>query len=532
MDALKDFREKDMIEQITLLDQIRESADVATIPLLFDLYASPVGDQAVDEMVYHTLFDLLAGQHERIKEGLGHSASAVQLLCVRRASEEAAETLKAPLVELLGATHSIELAGEILRALAQYKDATLLDSLLPFLNHEDYTVVAWALRALTSMDEPRVREVLIDLVDSSPEVKGAVATGCDLRIALAVEALAGFGDTAIVDYLIGYIHHANPSFRRVVLSALGTMGDPVLPALEKTLEGGDKDEKIMAANILGFTGHKKAADILVAHLEGAGDSNLRFAIYEALGRISSMRSVIGLADGLAEQDELVLIAVVTALDHLVNPGVVKVVIEALDKGGGQADHIARTIAVSRAEQLFAALYQEGKHSEKLLKAIQASGDAEVTRLFGKVLDRIGTDAAKADAAKLGGAAPPAAAAGGKRLLAADDSKAMLFFYKGVAADLGMELVTVEDGKKAHEYLQMDSNFDLIITDMNMPNMDGIELTREIRKNPELAGLPILMATTESEKSQSELATAAGVTDFITKPFNKEDFKAKVAGMLK
>jgi len=530
MDALKDFRNKDMIEQITMLDQIRESGNAAAIPALFDLYAEPVGDQAVDEMVYHALFGLLAGQHDQIKDGLGHGSPEVQLLCVRRATEEKAEALKVPLVELLGKTTEIGLAGEIIRALAQYKDSTLVDTLLPFLNHDDYTVVAWAVHALTNIHSPAVRDILIARIDNSAEIKGT-DEGCDLRTAMVVDGVAGYTDAATVDYLIGHIHHGNPSFRRVILGALGSMGEVTLPALEKTLEKGDKDEKIMAANILGLTGHKKAADSLVAHLEGATDPNLRFAMYEALGRINSIRSVIGLADGLAEQDELVLIAVVTALDHLANPGVVKVVTEALDKGGTQAEHIAKAIVTTRAKNLFAALYGEGKHSAVLLAAIQASGDAEVKRIFKGMLEKIGNAGAKADAAKLA-AGTTAAPGAGKRLLAADDSKAMLFFYKGVAADLGMEMVTVVDGKQAHDHLQIDNDFVLIITDMNMPNMDGIELTKAIRANPTLASLPILMATTESEKSQSDLARAAGVTDFITKPFGKEDFKAKVEAMLK
>lgn len=529
MDGLQDFRTKDMIEQITLLDQIREARDTSAIPALFDLYAEPLGDQAVDEMVYHCLFDLLTGQHERIGAGLSHASPAVQLLCVRRATEEKAEALKAPLVAMLGKTGDIELVGEIIRALAQYKDVGLIETLLPFLRHEDYTVVAWALRALTGTGSPKVRDLLVELIDNCAEVKGTAA-GCDLRTALAVEGVASFPDAATVDYLIGHIHHGNPSFRRVVLSALGSMGEVALPALEKTLESGDKDERIMAANILGLTGHKKAADILVAHLEGATEPNLRFAMYEALGRINSLRSVIGLADGLTEPDELVLIAVVTALDHLANPGVVKVVTEALDKGGSQAEHVATAIATTRARNLFAALYGDGRHSTLLVKAIQKSGDAEVKRLFKGMLEKIGSAGAMADAAKLETEA--AAPSSGKRLLAADDSKAMLFFYKGVAADLGMEMVTVEDGKKAHDHLQIDSDFALIITDMNMPNMDGIELTRAIRANAALTGLPILMATTESEKSQSDLAKAAGVTDFITKPFGKEDFKAKVESLLK
>lgn len=528
MDLLKDFSKKDMIEQITILDEIKEAKQAEAVPSLLDLYANPLGDQAVDEMVYHTLFDLLAGQEQQIVSGLQHPSTAVQLLCVRRAAEDKSDSVKDALISLLASKTESEFTSEIIRALANYKDPALVDVLLPYLKHEDYAVVAWAMKALADLHDAKVRDALMSMVSSSRDAQD-VDAGCDLRTALAIENLAGFAEDATNQFLIGYIHNPNPSFRRVVISSLATVGESVLSALEKCLETGDKDEKIMAANIIGMAGNKAGADVLVAYLEKAEDGNLRFAIYEALGRINSMRSIIGLTDGLAETDELVLIAVATALDHICNPGVVKVLNETLAKQDAQSKAVLNAIITSHARKLFGALYKDGQHRETLLAAVAASGDKESIGAFRAELEKLEDDQAIKDAERL--SLEDAGGAHEKRLLAADDSKAMLFFYKGVAADLGMELVTVEDGKKAFDYLQIDSEFDLIITDMNMPNMDGIELTREIRKCADWAKIPILMATTESEKSQSELATQAGVNDFITKPFNKEDFKAKIAQML-
>lgn len=526
MDLLKDFAQKDMIEQIVCLDEIKESKLVDAIPGLWSLYANPLGDQAVDEMVYHTLFDLLAGREQEIIAGLEHEATAVRLMCVRRATDGGSAALKDALVKLLGSKPANELIAEVIRALGSYKDAELTDILLPYLKHEDYSVVAWAMRDLAAIHDLRVRDALMAMVSESKEVR-SVDAGCDLRTALAVENIANFPDDTTSAFLIGFIHHANPSFRRVVISTLAGMGEGILSALEKCLDTGDKDEKIMAANVIGMTGKKRGADILVAHLENAGDGNLKFAIYEALGRISSMRSVIGLTDGLAEQDDLVLIAVVTGLDHQCNPGVVKMLNETIARGDAQSQRVLSAIITSHARQVFAALYKNGGQRGALLAAVQKSGDHEAIGAFRAELDRIGGDQAAKDIQQL---SLGEAGAKEKRILAADDSKAMLFFYKGVAADLGMELVTVEDGKKAFDYLQIDSEFDLIITDMNMPNMDGIELTREIRKKAEWAKIPVLMATTESEKTQSELARQAGVTDFITKPFSKDDFKVKIGQM--
>lgn len=526
MDLLKDFAQKDMIEQIVCLDQIKESKSVDAIPALRDLYANPLGDQAVDEMIYHTLFDLLAGREPEIIAGLGHESEAVRLMCIRRAADGGSATLKEALVTLLAASAGNELVSEIIRALGSYQDGDLVEILLPYLKDEDYSVVAWAMRALAGLNDLRVRDALMAMVAESKEVHN-VDAGCDLRTALAVENIANFPDDTTTAFLIGFIHHANPSFRRVIISTLAGMGEDILPDLERCLDDGDKDEKIMAANVIGMSGKKQGADILVSHLEKAEDVNLKFAIYEALGRINSMRSVIGLTDGLAEVDDLVLIAVVTALDHQCNPGVVKVLNEIIARGDAQSKRVLSAIVTSHARRVFAALYKDGGQRAAVLAAVQSSGDQEAIGAFRAELAKIGGEQADKDIHLL---SLEEGTAKEKRILAADDSKAMLFFYKGVAADLGMELVTVEDGKKAFDYLQMDSEFDLIITDMNMPNMDGIELTREIRKNPALVAIPVLMATTESEKTQSELARQAGVTDFITKPFSKDDFKVKIAQM--
>ncbi|TFG37753.1 MAG: response regulator [Desulfobacterales bacterium] len=117
----------------------------------------------------------------------------------------------------------------------------------------------------------------------------------------------------------------------------------------------------------------------------------------------------------------------------------------------------------------------------------------------------------------------------KFILAADDSKAMLFFYTSALAGMDVCLTTAEDGQQAFNLLKSGERVDLLVTDLNMPNMDGIKLVKEIRNSLKL-DIPILMASTESEKSQTELARQAGVSDFITKPFTKAQFIEKVSAL--
>ncbi|MDH5298710.1 MAG: HEAT repeat domain-containing protein [Desulfobulbaceae bacterium] len=530
MDALVGFAQKDMIEQITVLDEIREQRQGEAVPQLMDLYATPMGDQAVDEMVYHTLFELLADRAEDILAGLGHGSKRVRLLCIRQAGQTSLAAAKPVLVQRLAVEQDAELIGEVVRALGKMGDPGLIAILLPYLDHEDYSVAAWAMQALVDIGGDAARHALRKVVDAGGTALAADEI-CDLRIALAVMNLAEFVDEETIEFLVARIHHPNPSFRRVVINALVEMGEVALPALEGCLDKGDKDERIMAANIIGMMGVKGGVDVLIDLLEEGDDldANLKFAVYEALGRINSLKSVIGLTDGLEETDSMVLMAVIIAMDHLCNPGIVKVLNEALAKGDEQSGRIVKTIANAHATALFGALYP-GPHGDALVKTILEVGDTEAKALFRVELDKVGGEKAASDSKRLAaGESAPRAVTG--KILAADDSKAILFFYRGVANELGVEMLTVPDGKDALEYLQGNTDIDLLITDMNMPNMDGVELTREVRKLARWAALPIVMATTESEKSQVDLARAAGVSDFISKPFTGEQLKEKIGQYL-
>ncbi|MCK5544594.1 MAG: HEAT repeat domain-containing protein [Desulfobulbaceae bacterium] len=523
MGALNDFAQKNMIEQITILDEIKGAGQTDVIPELSDLLAHPLGDSAVDEMVYHTLFDMLDGQDDQIVAGLNHKSDKVRLLCIRRAGENAPSSALPVLLDMLEADKDDEdLLGEIIRALGNFKDSALVDKLMPFLESENATVAAWTMQSLLELDGPRVLSSLKNLIterDDDLRKSG----GCDLSTASAIQNIAAFTDEDTTTFLVSRIHHPNPMFRKCVLSALTSMGETILPALENCFETGDKDEKIMAANALGIMGEKKGADILVARLDQEPDIelNLKFALYEALGKISSMHSIIALSDGLEEKDELVLMAVVTGLENLFNPGVAKKLKEVVDRGDRQSGRLITAIITARAVKLFKDVIDSETHAEAMIKSLLETQDKEMVSFFRLVLEKMEGEQPAAFAKRLK-VEDVSTKAG--RILFADDSKAMLYFYKGVAADMQVQAEVAEDGRIALNYLLSGESVDLLVTDLNMPNMDGIELVKEIRKSGNWAKLYIMMATTETEKSQTGLAREAGVNEFISKPFTKEALK--------
>lgn len=119
------------------------------------------------------------------------------------------------------------------------------------------------------------------------------------------------------------------------------------------------------------------------------------------------------------------------------------------------------------------------------------------------------------------------------VLIVEDLKVMRRVIANILLELGISDITeAEDGIDALSILQDNNNFDLIITDWLMPNMDGIELVEDIKSDNKLKDIPILMITSVDDKINVIKALRAGIQDYIAKPFKSELLIAKINKMLK
>ena len=107
---------------------------------------------------------------------------------------------------------------------------------------------------------------------------------------------------------------------------------------------------------------------------------------------------------------------------------------------------------------------------------------------------------------------------GLQVLAVDDSKTMRDMVGFTLRNAGHEVLEAGDGVDALEKLG-DDRVDLIITDINMPRMDGIALIRKLRENAVHKSTPILVLTTESDNNKKNEGRQAGATGWIVKPFD-------------
>jgi two-component system chemotaxis response regulator CheY len=117
-------------------------------------------------------------------------------------------------------------------------------------------------------------------------------------------------------------------------------------------------------------------------------------------------------------------------------------------------------------------------------------------------------------------------AGSMRVLLADDSGTMRTIIRRTLESFGVtNTVETGDGLQAIELYKATGGFDLVLTDWNIRGKSGIELIREIRTLDKT--VPIVMVTTESEKSRVLEAIAAGVTDYLVKPFTTDVLRKKL-----
>ncbi|HJE63020.1 MAG TPA: chemotaxis response regulator CheY [Alcaligenes faecalis] len=114
-----------------------------------------------------------------------------------------------------------------------------------------------------------------------------------------------------------------------------------------------------------------------------------------------------------------------------------------------------------------------------------------------------------------------------KILVVDDFPTMRRIIKNLLKDLGYENVDeAEDGLMGLEKLR-NGNFEFVVSDWNMPNLDGLEMLKQIRADANLASLPVLMVTAEAKKENIIAAAQAGANGYVVKPFTAATLEEKL-----
>jgi two-component system, chemotaxis family, chemotaxis protein CheY len=116
----------------------------------------------------------------------------------------------------------------------------------------------------------------------------------------------------------------------------------------------------------------------------------------------------------------------------------------------------------------------------------------------------------------------------EKALIVDDSKTIRMVLRSIMDDLGYEVCEAVDGKDALKVIETEkAAVTLVLTDWNMPVMNGLDLIKTLRQDPELASLKVIMVTTETEVDHIVSALDAGANEYVMKPFTRDLVREKL-----
>jgi two-component system chemotaxis response regulator CheY len=121
----------------------------------------------------------------------------------------------------------------------------------------------------------------------------------------------------------------------------------------------------------------------------------------------------------------------------------------------------------------------------------------------------------------------------QKALVVDDSKAIRMILARILKELGFEVQEAANGREALEVIAIEGvAVTLVLADWNMPEMNGLELLKQLRQDPRLSSLIVVMVTTETELDHMTAALEAGANEYVMKPFTKDILleKLQLAGV--
>jgi two-component system chemotaxis response regulator CheY len=117
----------------------------------------------------------------------------------------------------------------------------------------------------------------------------------------------------------------------------------------------------------------------------------------------------------------------------------------------------------------------------------------------------------------------------KKALIVDDSKTIRMILGRILRELGYEVCEAVNGRDALKVIELEkAAVHLVLADWNMPEMNGLDLVKHLRLNPEFASLKVVMVTTETEVDHIVSALDAGANEYVMKPFTKDILREKLA----
>ncbi len=493
-----------------LYELARADADF-TIPLLNHVLAA-FPDLATElPVIRETLISHLIAYPDLLIDGLRNPIIQDKTVLVETAGELKLEEATPALIDLLGETDDDHLLKLIIETLGLIGDPQCINTLTDYLYAADRELIITAIQALGQVGTPTAMHRLAERMGTDNEIDLLIlGIFSDVQDQVSLEKL---NDTL-------RSHHAH--MRIYAKDELIRIGVKSVPVLIENLKELDDDFLVHTLNVLGDIGDESAIMPIRKLLDAVPkNANVRFAAYEALALLPIRKGAYTLAAGLTDKEDHVCVAAARAIDRNFNEILAAGIKNMIRNKDDEARHIVKIITNAQVDNIFLCLAGEEYFQEMALIYLPHS-HKDTRDHYIALLKKNGFDEF---AAQVAGDEKDSGVVRAK-ICAVDDSRMILNIYKATLHEIGFEPVLFEFPAGALEWLDKEKP-SLVLTDLNMPEISGIQLTQGIRKKYSAEELPVIMVTTQSDTQDHEAAEAAGVNDILIKPFNAESLKAAI-----
>ena len=485
-----------------------------SVPLF--IYLLNYHPDVADEMpvIRETLLSILLAYPEKLIEYLASPKISEKSELIRVVAELRLEEATHVLLELIATSEDDAEILLIIESLGIIGDPDAINTLTDYLYAANRQLIIAAIQALGQVGTPTAMHRLAERMGTDNEIDYLILSiFSDVQDQISLEKL---NDTI-------RSHYAH--MRTYAKAELVRIGPKAVPILIENLLHDDPDFRIHTLNVLGDIGDESAVIPIRKLLSNEPKSaNVRFAAYEALALLPLKKGAYTLTAGLTDPEDHVCIAAARAIDRNFST-ILGAGIKNLLRGSEKdARHIAKIIVNGQVDNVFINL-AEDEVFEKLALEYMPHTHKDIRDHYYKILIEAGKDdfAKKLTGDVETGVRP--------KIVAVDDSRMILNIYKATLHELGYDPVLFEFPASALEWLKAEKPL-MVLTDLNMPDITGIQLVERVREKYSAKLLPIIMVTTQNESQDNEAAMSAGVTSILHKPFNAKTLGAAMAKALK
>lgn len=506
--VLDHLGEVDKKIQNRLLYELSRGKVEFTVPLLNYLLVAHPQMAAGLPIIRETLISNLIAYPEVLLKSLANPEISDKTVMIELAGELKFEEATPALIDLLAETKNNAAIRLIIDTLGLIGNPESVNTLTDYLYSADRELITASIHALGQVGTHTAMHRLAERMGTDNEL--------DLII---LGIFADVQDQVSLDKLNDTLRSHYAHMRIYAKDELIRIGVKAVPVLIENLKEGDSDLLVHTLNVLGDIGDESAIMPIRALLNTVPrNANVRFAAYEALALLPLRKGAYTLASGLTDSEDHVCTAAARAIDRNFNEILAAGIKNMVRTPSDEARHIVKIIVNAQVDNLFLSLAKEDYFQEMALIYLPHA-HRDIKSHYSDLLRQQGMESF---AAKICGDEADSSSAR-IQVCAVDDSRMILNIYKATLHELGFEPVLFEFPAGALEWISREKPA-LVLTDLNMPEISGIELTEGIRKIYSPEELPVIMVTTQSDVQDHEAAAVAGVNSVLIKPFNAESLR--------